>query len=253
MAFTVDFQEEHEFPKSLWQNGVFVGTRQLICAWSDRITLLTELDIWPNNQWPYGDGSSDALTDRVATVGIGAQTNAPGTGAEYAEARLTVRYTNAGPQGFDNGATLISERIETTTETRELDEGLFRWDNNAGTELRDGEAPLLIQDEMTYVVQYHRATVIPGWVLTRVGTVNSNVVDTWLLGLSFSPERLKYKGASVLTSHSLGRILTYEVVTRYRFRPAGWNKFWREATAQYEPLYLSGGAEYKPYPPVPYF
>jgi hypothetical protein len=90
-------------------------------------------------------------------------------------------------------------------------------------------------------------------VLTRVGTVNSNVVDTWLLGLSFSPERLKYKGASVLTSHSLGRILTYEVVTRYRFRPAGWNKFWREATAQYEPLYLSGGAEYKPYPPVPYF
>ncbi len=248
MAFTVEFQEEDTYPRSLWTGGTFVGNRQLICAWSDRVTLLEEIDTWPNNKWPYPDGPSDALADRVATEGIGKQTNASGTTAEYAQARLKVRYTNSGPVGFNNGATLISERMEVATQTHATDEEWFRWDNNAGQPLSFGEAPVLIEDNLVYVVQFHRALAVPNATISRMGTVNSNVVGTWLLGLSFAAETLKYKGASILTKHTLGRLLTYDVTYRYRYRSVGWNVFWRASTASYEPIYLAGGARYRPYP-----
>ena len=255
MAFTVEFQEEHTFPRSTWTNGIFVGTRQLICAWSDRVTLLTELATWPNNKWPYPDGASTCLADRVASEGIGAQTNAPATRAlaEYSQARLTVRYTNAGPAGFDNGATLVSEYLRSSTEVQRLDEEQFRWDSNNGATLKYGEAPVLIHDELIYVVTFHQALAIPSATLTKIGTCNSNAVATWLLGLTFAAQTLKYQGATTQATFALGTgHQTYNVTYYYRFRPVGWNVFWRQTTAQYEPLYVKDGLQFKPYPAVAY-
>ena len=248
MAFTIEFEELHTYPRSVWQRGIFVGTRQLLCAWDDRDTLLAELDTWPNNKWPYDDGPSTALADRVAIESHGKQTNAPGTEASYEKARLTVRYTNAGPQGFDNGATLVSERIEMQSEAHQLDAHWFRWDSGTGAYLDDNEGPVLLEDGLVYVVRFHRAWAIPSAAISRVGTVNSNIVGTWLLGLSFAPETLKYMGPSIQTAHSLGRLLRYDVTFRYRYRPVGWNVFWRASTASYQPIYLAGGSRYKPYP-----
>lgn len=247
MAFTVDFEEEHTFPRTICQEGVFVGTRRLICDWGDRFTLTRELDTYPDNQWPYEDGPSDALANKVAMESMGKQTNAAGTLASYEKARLTVQYTNA-VRALDGGATLLSEWTEFYTETRELDEGLFRWDNNAGAKLRDGEAPHFAMHGLVYVARFHRVSGMPAWVLGRIGTCNPSSVVSLLLGLAFPAETLLYQPPKIRTTVSLGRLPTCEVTASYRHHPAGWNKFFREETGQWESMYVAGGDEYKPYP-----
>ena len=252
MAFTIEFEELHTYPRVTWQDGIFVGTRKLSCAWDERDTFINEIDTWPNNEWPYDDGPSDALANRVAIEPFGRQTNEAGSLASYEKAHLTVQYTNA-VRALNGGATLLSEWTEFYTETRELDEGLFRWDSNTGAYLRDGEAPHYALHGLIYVARFHRVSPpLPGWVMGRIGSCNSNVVVSLLLGLAFAAETMLYQPPKVRTTVSLGRLPTCEVTASYRCHPVGWNTFLREESGLWEPLYVAGGARYKPYTPMVY-
>lgn len=251
MAFSVSFEEEDKFPRCTWENGVFVGTRRLICDWDDRDTLLMEIDTYPNNEWPYHDGPSNALANKAAIEPLGAQTNAAGTRADYDKARLTIQYTNA-VRALDGGATLMSEWLDFYTQTRQLDEGLFRWDSNAGEPLRDGEAPHYALHGMIYVARFHNVLAVPSWVTGRLQTCNENPVACLLLGLVFAPETLRYQPPKIRTSVSLAGRSTVEVTTSYLHHPVGWNTFLREESGLWEPLYVAGGARYKPCTPMVY-
>lgn len=251
MAFSVTFEEEDTYPRSTWQNGVFQGTRRLICDWDQRETLMYELDTWPNNRWPYNDGPSEALAYRVGVEPFGKQTNEAGRTASYNKAKLTVLYGNV-VQSFDGGATFLSEWLDFYTEARELSHGIFRWTSNSGDPVRQAEAPHYALHGLVYVARFHRMTNVPNWVLSRIGTCNSNPVAAIMLGLVFGAETMLYQAPKIRTSVRLGGLSTFDVTTSYRFHPGGWNTFFREETGLWEAMYVAGGSRFKPYTPIPY-
>lgn len=248
MAISVTYSEVDGWPKSRWENGEFVGDRRLRCAWGDRYTLISQLDTYPDNQWPYPDGPDDAIIRSVAIQGIGKQGASAGL-ATYLKALLDVRYSTLGPRYVANHGLLI-ESLQPNVEAHERDHGLFRWDSNSGHPLREGEAPQQHLYFAEYVLDYRRALALPGeWLLSRIGSCNSNPVGTYLLGLIFPVETMLYVPPTIRTSWSLGGAVRYDFTLRYKVHPVGWNYFWRQSTAQFERMYIGGGdGHYVQYP-----
>jgi hypothetical protein len=248
------------WPRSGWKNGQFEATRRLLCDWGDRFALLDWIDRYPNSIYPYADGPADALASQAAVEGMGEQGNetytptdglrSPMALATYEKAVVTIKYTTEGPRYF--GGTLISEWLLPDVESHPLNPALFRWTNNTGKVLDEGERPVFTRYGLQYVIRFHRLLAVPAWVLGRVGTCNSNVVGGGLLGLTFAAQRLLYQPPTIKTSLTTGTLTTYEVTTHYKYHPAGWNKFWRQSTGQYENIYLANGAQYIQYPPAVY-
>lgn len=259
-----DYNEEAGWPKGVWSKGEFIGIRRLICDWDDRFALIEWLDRYPNSIYPYADGPFDAIARHVAIEGMGEQGNvtqyygdddpANRTGsvvlATYPKARVTVKYSTEGPRYV--GRTLTSEWLLPDTTTMPLNPAIFRWNNNTGKVLDEGERPVHIRYGFQYVIRFHKLWAVPTWVLGRMGTCNSNVVGGNLLGLTFAAERLLYQPPTIRTGLTVGAVPTYDVTIHYKYHPAGWNKFWRQSTATYEDIYLAGGAQYIQYPAVQY-
>ena len=253
MAFTVDHYEMAGYPRGVWQEGEFVGTRKLRCAWTDRAALVSDFSDTANMGWPYDNGPSDALARYAADFPVGKQ----GVDltdvhlATYEEAEVIVKYYTRGPT-LIGGATLISERLQPDVTTKRVSPGFLRWDDNDGAVVREHEAPDYMLYGLSYIRKYHGLLTVPGWVLANVGTCNSNILGTYILGLSFPAETLKYIPPTIEDTVSMARITTFDVTTRYRYRPASWNKHWHQESATYRDLYVAGGDRWVRYPPVRY-
>jgi hypothetical protein len=257
---SVDYYEEVGYPKSRWEEGEFIATRRLICDWADRIALINELDTHPQNQYPYPDGPLDAVAFHTMVEGFGEQgkeeyTVDPGgddqhivTLATYPKARVTVKYSTIAPR-YIGGGTLISEWCLPYTETHRRNGALFRWDSGSGIVVRPEEGPHQIAHGMIYVVKYHKELAVPAWVLGRLGCVNPANMGTNLLGLTFAPETLLYEPPTIRTSYTAGMLERFDITVHYKYRPTGWNTWWRTATGQYEAMYLAGrSTAYREYP-----
>lgn len=253
MAFTVDFYELSGYPRGVWQEGEFVGTRKLRCAWTDRAQLIEELSQTANLSWPYDNGPSDALARYAADFPVGKQGVDPGDAslATYEEAEVIVKYYTKGPQ-LIGGATLISERLQPYAIAERFAAGPLRWGSNAGDPLLERESPPFLMYGLEYICRYHGLLGVPGWVLARVGTCNSNIVGTYILGLSFAAETLLYLPPTVEDTVSMARLTTFDVTVRYKYHPAGWNKLRRQTTGEYLDVYVAGGDRLIRYPLMVY-
>jgi hypothetical protein len=256
-----NYYEEAGWPKGVWNKGEFTGIRRLICDWDDRFALIDWIDRYPNSIYPYADGPVDAIATQAAIEGMGEQgseTYSPTDGlrapmvlATYPKARVTIKYSTEGPRHV-GGGTFLSEWLLPDVTTMPLNPAIFRWNNNTGKVLDEGERPVHMRYSFQYVIRYHQLVAVPSWVLTRVGTCNSNVVGGNLLGLTFAAQRLLFQPPTIKSTLTVGGRSKYEVTIHYKYHPAGWNKFWRQSTATYEDIYLAGGGQYIQYPPVQY-
>jgi len=257
MAFTVAFEEVQPYPRSLWQDGVFLGTRQLKCAWADRLALLTELDLPANRAWPYPDGPSDALIFKTQLDSLGKQTGPAGTEASYDWAVLTCWYHNQGPVLYGN-KDLITESIYGDGDAQTVSYDDLRWAAANNQPLKAAERPPFRVYGLVFEQIFHQVTSIEAWVYLRMRRVNPLAYAAFVLPYVFPAQTMLYQPASIVTTARLSGLRTFNVVVRYLIHPSwadwanqpniGWNTFWRVSTARYEPLYLPGGGRYIQYP-----
>ena len=142
-TFTVNFGEMEGYPQSKWSRGEFRATRRLICDWTDRVTLLTELDTFPGNVYPYGEAPYYETGGTQYGLGFAyaveidpfpaKETEDPGRSvlgdsvALYDQAVLTVHYSNLGPRWYSDGTKLVTERFDPITKYESVDKSELEW------------------------------------------------------------------------------------------------------------------------------
>ena len=238
----VTYGEVHGYPKSRWVNGEFFGVRRVRCAWADRVSLMDELD---GDSWPYADGVSNAIAREAIINPLPAQLTADGNKASYEYAIVTIKYSTVGPQL--NGSDWIEESVSPYVVTQRLDYEALEWTD--GTALAYLESPGKILYGLQYMLKFYNVSVIPSSVLSRVGYVNSNSVNSYSLGMTFYPGRLLYGGALLTRRVSWGGSWNWDVTYYFKYHPHNWNYFWRTETNQYETVKItSSGDTFQPYP-----
>jgi len=230
MAFTIPHSEMSGYPKSRWTYGDFVGVRKLKVAWEDRFNLALELEQYPNNIWPYEDGSDDAIIfDTHSEPLRDSRIQQAGTAlaplASYQHAILTSRYSNRGPK-YVNGK-YIEEFFTPWNEHHQVDWTNLAWDGPLGTSLLPNEAPSWTYYGIEYVIKFSQLATPPPETLAYVGYINSNAVITYTFNRIFGVGTLLYAGCTLRRKLSLGGVQKWDVSYRFLYKHAGWNKAWR--------------------------
>ena len=253
MAFTVTYREMYGYPRSGWADGEFDAERRIFCAWSDRVTYITELDAYPNCQYPYSDGPANALVRRVKINPFGKSTGS-GSTAAYEWCIIQVWHSTRGPVWDTALGVFISEKVFPAFQYKMVDPSNLRWDDDSAT-VNDDDAPRLDDCLYEYLVTYSRLSALPAWVLTRPGICNSNVVTGKTVPLSWPIGTLKYNGCSINSTYSLGTTLKYDVTAKFLFKASGWNTFWRPdggvgGAGGYEAMKTADGTTYVQHTPT---
>ncbi|MFZ5832407.1 MAG: hypothetical protein ACOY3P_20160 [Planctomycetota bacterium] len=257
MAFTVSHYEQQGFPRSRWENGKFIGLRQLTIPWASRATFLTELDTYPNNLWPYPDGDASALA-RIAEIEPlqeGKQA-ASGALANYDFASVRVQYDTDGPV-YVSGQ-YIREGYFPIEEYQPTDYRRFSWSSgSARAPINPGEAPGRLDSRTGVFVEFHDLVSIPANLRQYVGYVNSNAVAAYTLGETWAANTLLMLAPEVEVKRNLAGAARFTVKYRFAHKESRWDRFWNPAASSagaWAALYrLSDGAEYKPFPTTAFF
>lgn len=255
MAFSVSYAEMHGYPRSEWDQGEFDAERRVLVAWSDRVTFLNELDVYPNFLYPYADGPAGATAKKAKIFPFGASTAASGSSlASYQYALIQIFHTTRGPQWDTTLGVHIQERITPAAQYYMASRRKLRWYND-NAELSPNDEPRLDDTLYEYTVKYSRLLSVPAWVLTRPGVCNSNSVTCQTIPITFVPYTLRYTGATISVSWSLGLTKRYDVSASFLFKSSGWNTFWRPdggtaGTGGWEKLKTQAGNEYIQHQPV---
>lgn len=259
MAITTAHYEISGWPREKARWDAFAAERKLLCAWSDRFTLASEL--YANNTYPYETNPGAVVTNiNIEPLRRGEQSQGVSSDmASYEYAVLTVNYsTQTG--GYLHGDTLVSEWLETGSEYKQLDYRQIQWGTGSSAlALFPSEAPVVNQPTIDYVLVYHDLAVIPAWTTTAVGKVNSNAVAALLLGIVFAPETLLFMGANATRRITTAGAQAFKVKTRFRWKSNGghgWNYAWNQrannGVGDWEKMYFTDSSEnqVKPYETV---
>ncbi len=260
MAISVAYYEMAGWPRELVFVDAFAGERKLICAWGDRATLANDILSPGNNVYPYNNsGALVSHVPKIRPLAGGKETQGAQIHmASYEKAVVTVNYSTKGRiVGVTPGGDLISEWMSTGSTFKTLDRTQLAWAANDGEPLRPGEGPDKIEPVANYVLLYNSLPSLPGSVLTSPGTVNSEAVSTYLLGLTFAAETLMYAGSNITRSLNPQGASAFQVRQKFRYRANadefgvhGWNYFWRTKKNKYEQVFEAGGDRIKPFTPI---
>lgn len=255
----VNFAEMHGYPQSRWQLGEFTATRKVICDWSDRVQLLLDIGgSWEGLSYPYpegpvdGDGNSTAFAFSVTTAPLPAEQRqddaltaiAQQSVAEYDKAVLTLLYSNRGIQWSNSRKLFITETLNPFTIHDTVPRDKLFWADGDQVDMLPGK----IFYGLEYTLTLHFAVAVPASLLNLVGCCNSNTIQIGM-GLAFAPQTLLFEPPAVKRSSGMGISEAWEIRFTYKYKPDGWNKFWRPETGQSEFTYLADGVtQYVQYP-----
>ena len=239
---TVACAEEHDAQSENWNLDSASARVTLRCAWDDRHDLVQ--DILGNQRvWPH-DGSGLLYPTSATVEPWPSIYSSSGQECTYLDALVTVSY---GTEVED----LISESLEPTTEFMKLDYRRFRWGAVNGDPLLKNEAPGKLYKGLNLIrTIYDVASPLPTTLLTLPGAVNDADYVSSLLGLTFPEETLLFTPPKMDRSITTAGAEGWTLQLKFVYKAAGWNKFWREKTEDWEDMYLinGGGAAYKNYP-----
>lgn len=152
---------------------------------------------------------------------------------------VTVSYTS------DPVRTIYSEIIEPSVEFSRLDHRFFRW--SSGEPLAEGEAPGKLEPMLRLVKRFYNRLLVPTAIITYPGYVHSGV-HVSSLGFVFPTETLLFLPDPVERTVTTAGSSGFNYSTSFKFKPQGWNKYWRPSTQSYEEIELPNGSTYKSYP-----
>lgn len=230
--------EMHGWPKEAGRlDRGFKGVRKIICDWGERATLADSLLL---TEYPYlGTG---ALCRYITIQPLGGiQAGGAAAEATYEKAVLTAEYTTYGPRFRSGTHTLLSEIIETSRESRQLNSKKLKWKD--GTAVEDNERFPMLHAGFTYHLKYHNAISIPTSVLQYEGYLNATATTAYWFGLTFAARTLMYMGPRMSHFISSGGNNRYGITHTFVYRynnGYGHNGYLRQSTMTYQPLYIKG-------------
>jgi len=246
---TTSYTEQQGSPQESWTEDSFTATRNLLCAWEDRKTLVLEL---LGTAYPVLSGTG-AICTACSTQPFPGINLGTGSTSLYDWAMVSATYQTG------NIENLISESLEPTMEFRTLSHRDFRWASGTGDLLEPEEAPAKQEPGLLYRFTRHRASSVPTAALSLVGSVNVAAVTpatTGLSGLSFAAQTLLYLPPTlerVITTAGAGK---WTINYSFQYKPnwdgataRGWNYFKRAKTGTWLQLYQVGsGSAFLLYP-----
>lgn len=264
-AITIDFSEFEGSPTE--QNGPqgFQATRILRCAWADRLTLHDQL------LGTFDDGMGGSTTDlphlyphrdgvRCVSIPniVGHDDDCPlpdgadTTVATYQYALVTATYAESqlGPGAGGGSVELTDETIEPWAEWTTYPPKGLKWGSTTGDSLTDDEAIGRLFKGFNWVYTRMNVASVPSAYASLVGKVNNGSITSSRLGFTFAAETLLYEPPLLTRKVNPDGVSSkWTITTRFKYRPATWNKYWRPSANDYVAIYDSGG-QVKPYTPA---
>lgn len=251
----VDYSELDGSPTEHFDADVSTATRQLLCAWNDRIALVQQLLAGGGQVYPHGSNPNfRAISVDPKPQPGEVQEQAVGM-AKYEFAVLTVRYST--PQ---YGERLESETersyviaLEGTTLYLDLDIAAYdyRWESGEGVAVKETEVPGKLIPGFDYVRTESGVRHKPIGIFDPIGYVNEKEFYCHRLGYRFQPETLLYRNPDLTEvlppNYPAAGWVTWTITYRLSYRPDTWNLFLDPKTGEFAEIYEPGGARYKPY------
>lgn len=220
----------------------FSATRRLLCAWSQRASVLNSL---LNASYPYRKNSG-AVAKRGRSSGFGRlqQSTAPGELVKYEKAVIEIQYSAVKsdwptPEILPD-MELYSETIEPNAEFLTLPPEDFCWEWDAEPDniilIKQQEAPGLLIRGADYTVTALEVTGLSNACFSLIGFVNNAPYHAYLLDYVFPLETLRYDGPMLERTTSTAGMGTWRVTFRYSYKPqfnlaggeiVGWNHYYR--------------------------
>jgi len=231
-----------------WSEDAVTAQVQLMCDWTDRHSLAADILL---NRRVFPALSAWAFPPRAVSCAIAmfpAKGTASGQELDYEKAIVTVAYSTAAE------ADLVSESLEPTVEFLTQDYRRFRWTDEDGDLLLEGEAPGVQLRGLNLVRTLYRVEPpLPAVLLTGVGGVNDTTYVSSLLGLTFAAETLLFVPPVLSRSITTAGAGAWQIGLKFSFKPNGWNKYFRAATNTWERIFsIDSGAVHNNYPLVDY-
>lgn len=251
------YWEMHGWPRGRWERGAFDGERRLMCAWSDILLTMAELDanlFWPYaaNQYPWG--AADALIYSADVIPFGKSTATGGDTQKYNSyewAMIVCKYTTRGPKYYP-GKGYVEETLDPAFQSYTVDSKNLRWKSD-DKQVEPNDAPTAHDALLEYQVAFTHLETLPAWILTYPGGVNASTVTTLGFGISFPAQTLKYMGCALKGTYSLGWQRRYTLVAKFVYKWSGWNTFWRHdstSTNKWEAIKVKGDGDYIQHQPI---
>lgn len=240
-----DYWEVFGWPREQYgQNGQFYGQRKLLCEWKDRKAVLLEIagnggQLWPYEVIPGGgdympghDGEARAFSCLIepfrSRMSLTQTTN---KFASYEWAILTFEYSTT--TAIKLSDTWVTEELQPTGRLVNVDITDRTW-TASGDTIEPADNIIKWETSFDYVVKYHHLLSIPAAAYMNCNKVNSDVVGSALIGLTFAPGTLLHTRPVVSRSFDPGLLNTFELTYRFPFNPNGWNKFWDNTNGVYD-------------------
>jgi hypothetical protein len=239
---TASWYEVEGSPQENGSREQFTATMQVRCAWDDRIDVMS---YWGSITSPVvypHIPETLAIVESLSCQPHGTKITASGQLAGYDSALITINFSNK-----VDSETMSVETIEPMCEYAPLDASLFEWTD--GSDVKDAEAPGLLQQSLVYELEYPAAQRVPTGYLSATGCCNLASWSTLTLGLTFGAETLLYTPKRCTRVLKTDGFEAFSLGMAFTYRATGWNTFWRHSSASYEQIKLKNGAVYKSYPP----
>lgn len=279
---TVTFKEMAGSPKESFDDDGFKAVMTLMCAWPDRIDLAKQLagsaTLYPNGrtvrtdpyEYPYGTGGQPApgsgipLGTPPVVHGVEVEPLEGGNQAAlttdnrfgtYAQAvvRATFKVPTwkklQAPASLNPGGPAtyeyVSESLEPSAEFITMPGRKLWWDQAKTKPVSDDEAPGLLVKMQEWTRTRHRVIRPHSSITDLMGCCNDAPITSEKYGLTFAAETLLYTQPNFVEVVMPDGTKCQDLVMRFMYRPAGWNRFWRAGETQEGP---AGGAIWQPQP-----
>jgi hypothetical protein len=242
VAFSVSFTDIEPFPKSEWCEGRFTSDRCVYLNYADVYQFLVELDDIANAGYPFPDGVSSAAARRAAISPLGViGKNDDGT-IKYAKALIHIYYDSA--YQVKDGKDWLSEVLTVVQCGVSIPSSGLTWQDS--TPLKS--AISVLRPCLHFERTYFKLTSISPDALSLIGCVNNESVVARLSSIAFFPGTLLYNGSRIEAKCNINGVESYKVIESFLFSPLGWNAFFNPKTNLFEPVLLSTGDPFIPYP-----
>lgn len=234
--------ELYQTVEETWANDKLSAKVQLLCPWSQRYGILSNI-LTAQLEWPYLPGSSILAIDGSIKPFQGSKNTDDGSGNQYVDAVVSVNFELASKT--QSGA-VFQESLEPTAEFLTLPYQDFRWASITGDALKKEEAPGRLEIGCDYNVTWNRLSSIPAQALTLIGCVNNAPVVSQKLNLTFGAETLLFNPPKISRSidPSNPSQSKYQMACKFTYRSSGWNQFWRAKTGSFARIYnVNGGGQ----------
>jgi len=221
---TVAFEEFENSPQEHWgEDGYFQAKRRLLCAWSDRYSLLSYMATGGGRTYPYFKNVS-VYSCGATIIPFNDEPSAGDDDGEisYGSAVVTITYALQPwyPRAINNF--MVVEELNPFREYRTLPKAYCHVGSASGDAPKVD--PRIMTGGLEYTLTFYDLSYATSAGLDMLYTCNQNLWATYLLGVYFNPEMLLLTNVAPRVQARMGetnkKVLTYQMW----YRNVSWQK-----------------------------